>query len=98
MPTYVYKITGDGPESGTYFEVEQSIADAPLSVHPESGDPVTRVICAPALVLKHGERRTNRLLSDESVARNGFTRYEKIRSGVYEKTAGHGPDRIHRDQ
>lgn len=39
MPTYVYR-----REDGTVFEVFQRISDAPLTVDPESGRPVQRVI------------------------------------------------------
>lgn len=51
MPTYVYRVTTlpeDDPAA--WLEIRQSIHDAPLSLHPETGAPVERVICAPALV------------------------------------------------
>lgn len=48
MPVYVYL----GLESGNYFEFTQSFHDAPLSQHPESGEPLKRVISAPAVVFK----------------------------------------------
>ena len=46
MPTYVYEsIPADGgtPER---FEVVQGMTDAPLAVHPETGDPVRRIVSA----------------------------------------------------
>ncbi|MCB9496110.1 MAG: zinc ribbon domain-containing protein [Fibrobacteria bacterium] len=51
MPTYVYRLT-DLPEEDPngMFEVRQSIHDAPLTHHPETGAPVERVLCAPALL------------------------------------------------
>jgi len=48
MPTYVYK----GLESGEYFEVEQSIHDDPLTHHPETGEPVKRVIQPVGVIFK----------------------------------------------
>ncbi len=48
MPTYVYK----GLKSGEYFEVEQSIHDDPLTHHPETGEPVKRVIQPVGVIFK----------------------------------------------
>ena len=48
MPIYVYK----GLESGEYFEVEQSIHDDPLTHHPETGEPVKRVIQPVGVIFK----------------------------------------------
>lgn len=44
MPTYIYEsIPADGraPER---FEVFQRMTDSPLTVHPETGDPVQRIV------------------------------------------------------
>ncbi len=45
MTTYVYEIiprkSGTAPQR---FEVQQSMHDAPLTKHPETGEPVRRVI------------------------------------------------------
>jgi predicted nucleic acid-binding Zn ribbon protein len=48
MPTYVY----EGLTSGTRFEVEQRITEAPLTHNPESGEAVKRIIFASAVVFK----------------------------------------------
>ncbi len=48
MPVYVYK----GLETGRYYEFEQSFHDEPLKAHPETGEPLKRVIQAPAIVFK----------------------------------------------
>ncbi len=48
MPVYVYK----GLETGNYYEFEQSFHDEPLAAHPETGEPLKRVIQAPAIVFK----------------------------------------------
>jgi len=41
MPTYVYETLGKKKRT---FEVKQSMKDAPLTTHPETGEPVQRVI------------------------------------------------------
>jgi len=48
MPVYVYK----GLETGNYYEFEQRFDDEPLKAHPETGEPLKRVIQAPAIVFK----------------------------------------------
>ncbi len=46
MPTYVYEtVPTDGSRPVT-FEIQQKMADAPLTVHPETGVPVKRVMTA----------------------------------------------------
>ena len=47
MPIYEYK-----REDGSTFEIQQSFSDEPLSVDPETGQPVTRVFHAPAVHFK----------------------------------------------
>jgi arsenite methyltransferase len=55
MTTYVYETipskTGERPE---YFELKQSMKDAPLAQHPESGKPIRRVVLGEYGVLKSG--------------------------------------------
>jgi putative FmdB family regulatory protein len=48
VPTYVYR----GINSGTTFEVQQRITEDPLTHHPETGEPVVRVIQAAGIVFK----------------------------------------------
>jgi len=43
MPTYVYETIGKGNEV-CQFEIRQSMHDAPLKKHPETGEPLRRVI------------------------------------------------------
>ena len=55
MPTYVYEtIPQNTAEKPEYFEVKQSMRDAPLAKHPENGKPVRRVILGGYGVLKSG--------------------------------------------
>ena len=55
MITYVYETIphkeGEGPE---YFEVKQSMKDAPLTQHPENGKPIRRVVLGGYGVLTSG--------------------------------------------
>lgn len=51
MPTYVYRIKNlpdDDPRA--FFELRQSMSEPALERHPETGEPVERVICAPGLL------------------------------------------------
>lgn len=90
MPIYVYEvITGDEDE-GQVFEVVQRMADPPLKKHPTTGQPVRRVIQAPNLPSKWTDRQAKKTLSNENVAAQGFTRYEKTGDGEYHRTAGKG--------
>ncbi|MGH7695322.1 MAG: FmdB family zinc ribbon protein [Gemmatimonadaceae bacterium] len=44
MPTYLYETMPDDGAATERFEWRQSMRDAPLSAHPETGVPVRRVI------------------------------------------------------
>mgnify|MGYP000433431497 CR=1 FL=1 len=45
MATYVYETVPQAPdEKPERFEIQQSMKDAPLTAHPETGKPVKRVI------------------------------------------------------
>ena len=51
MPTYVYRVSSlPETDPAAWLEVRQSIHDTALEHHPETGEPVERVICAPALL------------------------------------------------
>jgi predicted nucleic acid-binding Zn ribbon protein len=56
MTTYVYEtipqIPGTKPD---YFEIKQSMKDAALTVHPETGEPVRRVILGGFGILSSGK-------------------------------------------
>lgn len=90
MPTYVYRASGE--ESCRYcayqFERRQGINDPRLQCCPECGAPVRRVLTPPNLAAPAPDT------SPENIAKKGFTQYRKVEKGVYEKTAGKGPDVI----
>jgi hypothetical protein len=60
MPIYVYETLpetqGDTPER---FEVRQSMSEAPLTVHPESGRPVHRVLSGGLMTFTPGASGDN---------------------------------------
>ncbi len=90
MPTYVYRIVrnaGAG-ENGAEetFEVRQAMSEPPLTHHPETGEPVERVICAPQI---GRGAQTNRELGAA-----GFTKYKKTSDGKYERQAGTGGPKL----
>ena len=43
MATYIYETT-DPDQPVRHFELQQSMKDAPLAAHPETGEPIRRVI------------------------------------------------------
>ena len=98
MPTYVYEIINEDGSSGESFEVIQPISDAPLTEHPETGQPVRRVIQPPFIGGSWSESAMHKNVADDKkLDRLGFTKYVKSGDGVYEKRAGKGPDTISRD-
>lgn len=96
MPTYLYEIlTKKGEPTGRTFEHMQSMKDAALTKHPQTGEPVRRAILAPNIGgrgLGGGSEKS--VLSNKNLDRLGFTKYERKGKGYYEKTAGKGPRTI----
>ena len=81
MPVYDYEAS-DAAKSCAYcvhgFETVQSIHDVHLTVCPKCGNPIHRVIVAPAL------GRSKSKLDDRAKAA-GFTKLKRISKGEYEK-------------
>jgi predicted nucleic acid-binding Zn ribbon protein len=99
MPLYQYELVNSDGSGGEQFELFQTMADAPLTKHPETGQPVRRVLCAPAIGGRWSDGAMARSVADDKkLDRLGFTKYVKSGDGVYEKRAGKGPDIINRDQ
>ncbi len=80
MPLYVYRVVGSSPERT--FEVRQLMSDAPLVTHPDTGEPVERVITAPNI--------SSDKLGNAAIASSGLTKYVKTSDGTYERQAGGG--------
>ena len=90
MPTYVYAVIKPDGSDGEPFEVFQKISDPTLTQHPETGEPVRRLVVAPQVQTQTDKGR----FSKSNLDRLGFTRYERKGDGHFEKTAGKGPDAI----
>ncbi|MBC7855320.1 MAG: FmdB family transcriptional regulator [Pirellulaceae bacterium] len=98
MPIYVYEVITADESDGEQFEIFQSMADAPLTKHPESGLAVRRVFQPPAIGGKWSDSAMGKSVADDKkLDRLGFTKYVKSGDGTYEKRAGKGPDVISKD-
>ena len=92
MPLYDY-----APSSGRCnrchgrFEVHQRIAEPKLKKCPTCKKPVERLVGAPRITGKFST-------SDSRVKELGMTKYKKAGDGVYEKTAGKGPNIIRKNE
>lgn len=99
MPTYVYEvIDAQGSGTGRTFEIVQSMRDDALTTHPETGEPVRRVIQPPNIAGKWSDMKGKSALSNKNLERLGFTKYERKGSGYMERVAGHeGPRSVSAD-
>lgn len=93
MPTYTYQVIHADGTDGEIFEVEQRMADASLTTHPQTGELVRRIIATPPAL---GGRWSSGggTLSDANLASNGFSKYVKTGQGTYDKTTGPGPAKL----
>ncbi len=84
MPIYEYRKREGAagcPNCERGFEERQSMADTALTVCPECGGAVERVISAPSI-----GKSTKTLLSDSNLKAHGFHRLVKEDKGRYRKT------------
>ena len=90
MPFYEYHAASENccDHCKTVFEVMQKITDNPLKFCPQCLNPVQRKISRPNLASQSPS------LKEDNLAKHGFTQFRKVEKGVYEKTAGKGPDFI----
>jgi len=90
MPIYEYRCSSqqhcDFCAEG--FEIMQKISDARLSSCPQCQAPVERQLSAPSI------GKSGPSLDRANIEKHGFTQYRRSGQGVYEKTAGKGPDVI----
>ena len=89
MPIYEYRPTSKSSCSfcADGFDTLQKLTETPLQVCPQCHQAVRRQISAPNL-----GKTDNTTLDRGNLEKHGFTRYEKAEKGVYEKTAGVGPN------
>ncbi|HEX5636045.1 MAG TPA: zinc ribbon domain-containing protein [Gammaproteobacteria bacterium] len=90
MPIYEYQATGQNCCNlcKTGFDIMQKLSEEPLKFCPGCFNPVSRKISRPNLA-SHAPS-----LSKANLEKHGFTQFRKVEKGVYEKTAGRGPDLI----
>ena len=90
MPIYEYQSSGsDSCEfCKTSFDVMQKMAAEPVKLCPQCFNPVQRKISRPNLASPAPS------LSKQNIEKHGLTQFRKVEKGVYEKTAGKGPDFI----
>lgn len=98
MPIYVYEIVQPDGSAGESFEVDQPMTAAPLTAHPETGEPVRRVYLPPGLAIRYSDGAAKQRLTNENLAAKGFTKYERDKvTGQYHRVAGkEGPSVIQR--
>ena len=90
MPIYEYQASGQKScdHCAKAFDVMQKMTDEPLKFCPECHNPVQRKISRPNLTSAPPS------LKQDNLEKHGFTQFKKVEKGVYEKTAGKGPDFI----
>lgn len=93
MPIYEYIPLGSEncPFCEDGFEKLQKINDPVVPACPNCNAPVRRVISAANL------GKAGPSLEPANLEKHGFTQYRKSSKGVYQKTAGKGPDVISDD-
>lgn len=98
MPVYVYEVIQADGRPGARFEHHQSMKDDPLQRHPDTGEPVRRVLQSPNLSTRHTPGSESKRLDNKNVEKAGFTKYEKDKlTGQYHRVAGkEGPATIKR--
>ena len=93
MPIYEYQPSGDlhCDHCADGFELLRKMNDSEVANCPKCGAPVRRKISAPSLA------KSGPSLDAANIEKHGFTQYRRSGKGVYEKTAGKGPDVISDD-
>jgi putative FmdB family regulatory protein len=91
MPIYEYRPVNTSvcTYCANGFDQIQKLSEPSLLVCPKCNQPVRRQISAPNL-----GKSNSSILDRSNLEKHGFTRYEKAEKGVYEKTAGTGPNVI----
>ena len=96
MPLYEYAVILPDGSHGQTFEILQRLGEQPLAIHPETGEPVERIISTINGPMPPGDRIKGDI-SNKNLEKQGFTKYQKTSTGKYEKVLGDGPDLIRRD-
>src|SRR5687768_11118659 len=96
MPLYEYAIILPDGSHGKTFEILQRLGETPLTKHPETGEPVERIMSVTNAPKPPGDRIKGDI-SNKSLEKQGFTKYQKTATGKYEKVLGDGPDLIRKE-
>jgi putative FmdB family regulatory protein len=93
MPIYEYQASSERQcdYCAKGFESLRRSSDPELTQCPRCHAPVRRKLSAPHLA------NSSTSLAPSNLEKHGFTQYRKSGKGVYEKTAGKGPDVISDD-
>jgi len=93
MPIYEYEASSEQhcDYCSAGFELLRKLSEPELDRCPKCDAPVIRKISAPNL------GGSGPSLDSTNIEKHGFTQYKKAGNGVYEKTAGKGPDVINKD-
>lgn len=96
MPIYTYQVLCPDGSEGETFEIQQSMKDAALTRHPETGEAVRRIYSPPNLMTRYSDRAMKERTTEEKIASAGFTRYERDRlTGAFHKTnTNRGPSTL----
>ncbi len=99
MPIYEYEFLDKaGNGTGRTVELVQSMSEEAYKKHPETGEPVRRVITVPRIAGKWSDMKAKSQLSNENLERLGFTKYEKRGDRYMERVAGkQGPRSVSLD-
>jgi hypothetical protein len=92
----VYEVVLPDGSGGEQFEVLQKMSDAPLTKHPETGEPVRRTFAEPNAPRAWTDMQAKAAVTDKNLGSKGFTKYVKTGDGTYEKTTGSGPKTLKR--
>ena len=88
MPVYTYQIINEDGSEGDTFDVIRRMSEAPLTQHPDTGQPVKRIFTPVHIAGMTNAIHQKTLLSDKNLAKNGFTKYRRNGKGHYERTVG----------
>lgn len=91
MPTYVYEVIKHDGSGGERFELVQPMSDDAITVHPETDQPVRRVIQPFQISGASSLMKADRALADDGkLEKLGFTKYVKSGDGKYDRVVGKG--------
>lgn len=84
MPLYLYQ----GLKTAQVYELQHSMLAGPIGVHPDNGEPLRRIYTSPHLGCGHSSSQSQKLLDNPCLEKNGFSKYERLRPGLYHRTVG----------